>query len=226
MISKIARLIISAAKQGGGNPDSNLKLRYALEKARQISMPKDTIERAIKKGTGELEGAGFEEIAYEGYGPGGVAILMDILTDNRHRTAPEIKKMFENHGGNLGATGSVAWMFEKKGVFRFAKNAIAEDKLMEVALELGAEDVVADAEGFEVTCDPTSFLKVKEAFLARKLEPASAQVTQLPKSTVTLDAENARKVLALMDELDAHDDVQDSYANFDIPTEVMQEIGK
>lgn len=226
ILSKIARLIISAAKQGGGSPESNLKLRYALEKARQASMPKDTIERAIKKGTGELEGLSFEEVVYEGYGPSGVAVMVDVLTDNRHRTSPEMKKLFETHGGNLGASGSVAWMFEKRGLIQLPRSAIEEEKLLDVAIEAGAEDVVPVGENFQITVEPGSFLRVKAALEGAKLPLASAEVTQMPKSTVALGAEVARKVLALMEELDNHDDVQQTYANFEIPAEVLQEIGK
>lgn len=226
ILSKIARLIISAAKQGGGNPESNLKLRYALDKAREVSMPKDTIERAIKKGTGTLEDSNYEEITYEGYGPGGVAILIDGLTDNRHRTAPEMKKIFEVHGGNLGMTGSVSWMFEKKGMFLFKQSSIAEDKLMEMALDAGAEDVASTEGNFQVTCDPTQFLKIKEIFQGKGLTWESAEVTQIPKNTIPLNAEMAKNVLALMEELDNHDDVQQTYGNFEIPPEVFKEIGK
>ncbi len=225
--SKIARLIISAAKQGGGSPDSNLKLRYALEKAREASMPKDTVERAIKKGTGQLEGMNFEEIVYEGYGPDGVAVMVDALTDNRHRTAPEMKKMFETHGGNLGASGAVGWMFDKKGVLVLEEKTMAEDKLMELALEAGAEDVQRAGNQFHVLTAATGLPAVKSYFETKKVPFVSAQVTQIPKSTLTIsNVESAKKLISLMEELDNHDDVQQTYANFEVPEEILKAISQ
>jgi YebC/PmpR family DNA-binding regulatory protein len=224
--SKMSKAIIVAAKAGGGDPAMNLKLRYAIDAAKAISMPKDNIQRAIKRGTGELDGGNLEEILYEGYGPAGVAVLCEILTDNRNRTAPEIRKVFELADGKLGETGCVAWMFERKGLFVIPAAKIEEDALMELALEAGADDVRRVDNNFEVTCDPSAFQAVSDALAAHKIEPEMSQISRLPKSTVDLDAESARKVLKLMERLDDHDDVQNVSANFNIPEEAMAEIGE
>jgi YebC/PmpR family DNA-binding regulatory protein len=222
--SKLSKAVIVAAKMGGGDPDGNPRLRLAIADAKAARMPRDTIERAIKKGTGELEGANMEEIVYEGYGPSGVAIMVDILTDNRNRTAPEIRKMFEMHGGNLGGAGCVAWMFTKKGLFLVPAEKIDEDRLMELALEAGADDVRRSDENFEVTCDPASFSIVSDALEAAGVEVGMKQLTNVPNSTVDLDVNSARKVLKLMESLDDHDDVQNVSANFNIPDEVMAAV--
>jgi YebC/PmpR family DNA-binding regulatory protein len=187
-------------------------------------MPKDTIERAIKKGTGELEGGNLETVVYEGSGPAGVAVMCDILTDNRNRTAPEIRKIFEMSGGNLGATGCVAWMFDRKGVFIIAADKTSEDSLMELALEAGADDVRTVGDRFEITCDPASFAAVGDALEKAGIEPEMKQLTNVPKNTVDLDPDSARKVLKLMELLDDHDDVQNVSANFNIPQETMAAI--
>lgn len=222
--SKLAKGIIVAAKMGGGDPDANLRLRYAIDAAKAVSMPKDNITRAIKKGTGELEGGDLAEILYEGYGPGGVAVLCEILTDNRNRTAPEIRKVFELNGGKLGESGCVAWMFERKGVFIIAADKIDEESLMELALEAGADDVKHVGQEFEVTCDPSVYTNVSTAFEQRGIVPESNQISRIPTSTVDLDVENGRKVLALMEKLDDHDDVQAVASNFNIPDEAMAQI--
>jgi YebC/PmpR family DNA-binding regulatory protein len=222
--SKLAKQIIVAAKLGGGDPSANIRLRTAIDDAKAVSLPKDNIERAIKKGIGELEGGDVEEILYEGYGAGGVAILCDIMTDNRNRTAPEIRKIFELHGGKLGATGCVAWMFEKKGLFLFPADKVSEEALMEAALEAGADDVKAAGDQFEVLCEPDVYSDVSAALTAKGLVAESQQLTRVPKSTVDLDVETARKVLALMEALDDHDDVQNVSANFNIPSEAMAEL--
>lgn len=222
--SKLAKQIIVAAKLGGGDPDTNVRLRTAIDDAKAISLPKDNIERAIKRGTGELEGGDVEEILYEGYGPGGVAVLCDIMTDNRNRTAPEIRKVFEQHGGKLGATGCVAWMFEKKGLFVFPADKVSEEALMDAALEAGADDVTAAGDKFEVTCGPDVYMQVAAALTAGGLEPESKELTRIPKNTVDLDADTARKVLALVEVLDDHDDVQNVSANFNIPSELEAEL--
>jgi YebC/PmpR family DNA-binding regulatory protein len=188
-------------------------------------MPKDTIERAIKKGTGELDGGNMDEVVYEGYGPSGVAVMCDILTDNRNRTAPEIRKLFEIAGGSLGGTGCVAWMFDRKGLFMVAAEGTNEDKLMEVALEAGADDVKLVDHQFEVTCDQAVYSTVGDALEAAGVTVEMKQITNIPKSTVDLDADTARKVLKLMEALDDHDDVQNVSANFNIPEETMAEIG-
>src|SRR5436190_6278518 len=206
--SKLSRAIIIAAKNGGGDPNMNLKLRYAIDKAREVSMPKDNIERAIKRGTGELEGQTFDEITYEGYGAGGVAILVDVLTDNRNRTAGEIRKIFERTGGKMGSAGCAANQFERKGVFAIDAKTTDEDTLMGIVLDAGADDLKRSGDHFEVTCDAASFSKVQEALKANNITPASAEVTQLPKVPMDVDVEAGQKVLRLMDALEDHDDVQ------------------
>jgi YebC/PmpR family DNA-binding regulatory protein len=224
--SKLSKAVIVAAKMGGGDPDQNPRLRLAVADAKAARMPRDTIERAIKKGTGELEGANMDEILYEGYGPAGVALMVDILTDNRNRTAPEIRKMFEMHGGNLGGAGCVAWMFAKKGLFLVAADKIDEDRLMEIALEAGADDVRRSGDEFEVTCEPASYSAVSDALEAAGVEVAMKKLTNIPNSTVDLDATTAPKVLKLMEALDDHDDVQNVSANFNIPDDVMAAVGE
>jgi YebC/PmpR family DNA-binding regulatory protein len=222
--SKLSKAIIVAAKVGGADPALNLRLRYAIDDAKAVSVPKDNIERAIKKGTGELESVSFDEVLYEGYGPGGVAILCDILTDNRNRTAPEIRKIFEIAGGKLGATGCVAWMFDRKGLITIPASQTNEDALMELALDAGADDVREAGDSFEVICGPDVYTKVADAIAAAKLTPSSSEITRLPKDTVDLDVETGRTVLKLMEALDDHDDVQKVAANFNIPDEALAEI--
>jgi YebC/PmpR family DNA-binding regulatory protein len=225
--SKLARGIIVAARMGGGDPDSNLKLRYAINDAKAVSMPKENIERNIKKGTGELESESLDETIYEGYGPGGVAVMCEILTDNRNRTAPEIRKIFENYGGKLGATNCVAWLFERKGAFFIPIAQASEDKLMEVALDAGAEDIKDEGEVFLVTCPVDAFMAVAEALTAAGIEPESKQITRIPTNTVEVtDPEAAKNVLKLVELLDDHDDVQSVAANFSITDEVLAAAGK
>jgi YebC/PmpR family DNA-binding regulatory protein len=222
--SKLAKAIIVAAKSGGGDPAQNLRLRYAIIDAKAGNMPRDTIDRAIKKGTGELEGVNFEEILYEGYGPGGVAILCDILTDNRNRTAGEVRKIFEIAGGKLGATGCVAWMFDRKGLLEVPASQIDEEALMDLVLEAGADDVSHVGDNFEITCSPESFTSVCDAIEKANLKTELREITRLPKDTVDLDMSTAKIVLKLMDALDDHDDVQKVAANFNIPDEALAEI--
>ena len=222
--SKLARRIIVAAKAGGGNPDENLSLRYAIDDAKAANMPNDTIKNAIKKGTGELGAENYEPVMYEGYGPGGVAFLVDCLTNNRARTAPELRKIFERAGGQLGTTNCVAWMFEQKGVFAVGMDKTDEDALMELALEAGADDVVNQGDVFEVTCQPSAFAAVKQSLADRGVQVESASIAMLPKTTVAVDAPTAAKVLHLMETLEDHDDVQNVYGNFDIPDEVMTQV--
>jgi YebC/PmpR family DNA-binding regulatory protein len=224
LFGKLNRAIIVAARNGGGDPTMNLALRYAIDKGRKANMPVDTIERAIKKGTGDLVGENYESIIYEGYGPDGVAVLCDILTDNRNRTAGEVRKIFEVHGGNLGSTGCVAWMFERKGLFVIPADQTTEEALFELALEAGADDVSREGDAFEVTCPPESFQAVSEALQAAGITPGVAEVTQIAQSTVELNADSSRKVLKLMDALEDNDDVQNVTANFNIPDEIMQEV--
>ena len=221
--SKLSKAIMVAAKQGGGDPDTNNRLRTVIADAKAVSMPKDNLERAIKKGCGELEGNAFEEIVYEGYGPAGVAVMCDILTDNRNRTAPEVRKIFEKHSGNLGATGCVSWMFDRKGLFVIAADKSTEEQLMEVALEAGAEDIKSDGD-FEVLCDPDLFSDVRQALEDASIECLSAQVTRIPQNTVAVDSEYAATVISLMETLDDHDDVQNVSANFDISEEAMAQL--
>jgi YebC/PmpR family DNA-binding regulatory protein len=222
--SKLSKAIIVAAKIGGGDPNANLRLRYAIIDAKAGNMPKDTIDRAIKKGAGELEGVNYEEILYEGYGPSGVAILCDILTDNRNRTAGEVRKIFEIAGGKLGATGCVAWMFDRKGLIEIPADQTDEDSLMELALEAGAEDVRRSGSNFEIICDPDAFTSVSDAVDAAGLKTEVRKITRIPKDTVNLDAASARAVLKLMDALDDHDDVQNVAANFNIPDDALAAI--
>jgi YebC/PmpR family DNA-binding regulatory protein len=225
VFSKLSRYIIIAARSGGGDPDMNLKLRYAIDKARAVSMPKENIERAIKRGTGTLEGETYDEITYEGYGPGGAAILVDITTDNRNRTNGEIKKIFEKGGGKIGTPGSVAWMFERKGLIRIDAGKTSEEQLMEVALEAGAEDITRDGEQFEISCDPTNFTAVQEALTKAKLPLASTEITQVAKTPMDADKESQQKMLKLMEMLDDHDDVQNVYTNLNISEEVAAVAG-
>ncbi len=222
--SKLANAIIVAARAGGGDPATNLRLRYAIDEAKKLSMPKDNIERAIKRGTGEIAGDQLEEIIYEGYAPGGVAVLCEILTDKRSRTAPEIRNLFERHGGNMGSTGCVAYLFASRGLITIARSAIGEEELMELALENGAEDVKTESEHFEITCPPEEFQSLREALEAKELPLEQAQLTRIPETTVDLDAETGRQVLALLEKLDDNDDVQNVYANFNLSEEALAEI--
>jgi YebC/PmpR family DNA-binding regulatory protein len=219
--SKCARAIIVAAKSGGGDPASNLTLRYAIDEAKAANMPKDTIENAIKKGSGELGGESYESMVYEGYGPAGVAMLLEILTDNRNRTAGEIRKIFEKQGGNLGSSGCVAYIFTSRGQV-FVNRQVDEDTLTAAVLEAGAEDVIGDdPEVWQVVCPPSDFIKVREAIEAANLPIESAGITMLANTTVTVSGDDARRVLALIEALEEHDDVQKVYANFEIPDEEM-----
>src|SRR5256714_12244726 len=218
--SKVAKKIMIAAK-GGGDPRDNLSLRYVIEEAKAVNMPRDTIEKAIKKGTGELGGENYEAATYEGYGPGGVAIMIDALTNNRSRTAPDLRSIFEKHGGNFGASGSVAFQFTKQGVITIKSDAVEEDKLLEIALDAGAEDVKNEGEVFEVITTPTAYLKVKEAIDAAKIPTEAGEVTYMPNNTVAVpDPEIAQRILKLIDALDDNDDVQSVSHNADLPESV------
>ena len=223
--SKVARMIIVAAKNGGGDPSANLPLRYAIDKAKAANMPKDTIAKAIKKGTGELGAVNFEEVLYEGYAPGGVAIMVEALTDNRNRTVPEIKKLFEKHGGSLGASGCVNWMFSKKGLITVSTADAGEDELLEIALAAGADDMQNTGELFEITCDPAAYEQLKDTLKEKGIAIQVAEISMVPQNTVPVeDAATAKKIISLMDDFEEHDDVQNTYANFDIPDEVMNSI--
>ena len=221
VFTKIIREITVAARVGGGDPGGNPRLRTAVLAARAVNMPADNIDRAIKKGTGELEGVSYEEITYEGYGPGGVAVLVEVLTDNKNRTVGEIRKLFSRHGGNLGEAGCVAFLFEKKGYIQVDATKVDEDKLMSIALEAGAEDMQREESLFAVTTVPRDFERVRDAIVKGGIQPLSAEITKHPKSTVRLEGKPAEQMLRLMEELEEHDDVQHVYANFDIPEEIM-----
>jgi YebC/PmpR family DNA-binding regulatory protein len=226
--SKLSKDIIVAAKIGGsGDPDANVRLRVAVDAAKAVSMPKENILRAIKRGTGELDGGSLDEVLYEGYGPGGVAVLCEVLTDNRNRTAPEIRKIFDISDGKLGGAGCVAWMFEKKGLFVVSAAKIDEDKLMEIALEAGADDVRPSGDNFEVTCAPDTYMAVSQALAKAGITPESSELSRLPKSTVDIsDPDVARKILKLMNRLDDHDDVQNVASNFNIVEEILAQVSE
>ncbi len=222
--SKLARNVIVAAKAGGGDASTNLTLRYAIDKAKEANMPNDTIDKAIKRGTGELGGAEYVPVVYEGYGPGGVAFIVDALTDNVNRTAPEIKKIFEKAGCTLGTTNCVSWNFAIKGVFIVNVSDIEEDALMEIVLEAGADDIDNDGEVFEITCEVDQYETVKKALADASVTTQRAEIAKIPGTTIKVDASTAEKVLRLADAFEDHDDVQNVYSNFDIPDEVMAQI--
>jgi YebC/PmpR family DNA-binding regulatory protein len=217
--SKISRKIIIAAK-GGGDPRDNLSLRYTIEEAKAVNMPKDTIEKAILKGTGELGAENYEAATYEGYGPGGVAMLIEALTNNRSRTAPDLRAIFERAGGNLATSGSVAFQFTKQGIIGIKSDAVSDDKLLEVALEAGAEDVRNSGEFFEVITTPTSFLKVKEAVAAAGIPIEASEITNLPNNTIAIEGENAQKVLKMIEAFEDNEDVQTVSHNAELPESV------
>lgn len=218
--SKIARKIIIAAK-GGGDPRDNLSLRYVIDEAKAANMPKDTIEKAIMKGTGELGGENYENVTYEAYAPGGVAILIEGLTNNRARTAPELRSILEKAGGNLATSGAVAFQFVKQGIITIKSDAVGEDALMEVALEAGAEDVKNEGEVFEVITAPASYLSVKDAIAAASIAIEASEITNVPNNTIPIEGESAQKLLRLIDTLDDNDDVQNVSHNAEIPDSVI-----
>ena len=220
--TKIGREITVAVRLGGSDPTGNMKLKLALAKAKANNIPKDNIQRAIQKGLGSLDGSAYEELTYEGYGPGGVAVLVEIMTDNRNRTAADIRHLFSKNGGNLGESGCVAWMFKRKGLFVIEKETGAnEEDLMILALEAGAEDFKAEDDSFEIIAAPEDFDQVQEVFEKNNIQTSIAQITMIPETTVELSGSDAVKMLKLMEVLEDHDDVQEVYANFDIPDELM-----
>jgi YebC/PmpR family DNA-binding regulatory protein len=225
--TKITRELITAAKIGGGDPEGNSRLRQAINAARTVNMPNDNITRAIKKGTGELEGIVYEEYLYEGYGPGGVAVLVKVLTDNKNRTVADIRHLFSKNHGNLGETGCVNWMFTRKGSITVPKAGVAEEKLIELAIELGAEDVVNDPEAheYEVRCDADRFEDLKKGLEGKGVAIHTAEVAMVPQSTVHLEGKAADQMLRLMNALEESDDVQNVWANFDISDEAMEAFG-
>lgn len=221
VFTKLIRELTSAARMGGGDADSNPRLRTAVAAAKTANMPSDTIQRAIKKGTGELPGEVYEEITYEGYGAGGVAILVDVLTDNKNRTVAEIRHLFAKHGGNLGETGCVAWMFARKGVITLNTNQIDEDTLLELVLEAGGDDIKTEADAYEIVTAPEAFEDVRSTLEQKGLTFDVAEVTMMPQNTVPVEGKQAEQVLRLMEALDDQDDVRKAHANFDISDEVM-----
>jgi YebC/PmpR family DNA-binding regulatory protein len=221
LFAKLIRQVEVAAREGGGDPDMNPTLRTMFQKARDASVPMDTIERAIKRGTGELEGVTYEQITYEGYAPGGIAVLVEVLTDNRNRTGADIRSLFSRNGGNIAEPGAVAWQFDRKGQI-LVDRKVEEDDLMLVALDAGAEDIADDGELWRVTCAPTDLHKVRTAVEEASMAVDSADLTMVPQNTIALDdAETAKKVLRLIDALDEHDDVQNVHANFDIDDDIL-----
>jgi YebC/PmpR family DNA-binding regulatory protein len=223
LFSKLAREIIIAAKAGGGDPGSNMRLRTAIDRAREASMPNDNIQRAILRGTGGGEGVNYEEVTYEGMAPGGVAVLVVVQTDNRNRTASEIRNIFTKADGSLGA--SVGWLFEKKGLITIKKTAASEDEVLSRAIDAGAEDMKVTSDEYEITVAPEEFTKVKQALEAAGYRLSAADITLVPKSTVPVAGKDAQRVLRLLEALEDHDDVQHVYANFDIPDEVLEQVG-
>lgn len=222
--SKLARGIIVAAKSGGGDPNLNIALRYAIDKAKEANMPKDTIEKAVKRGTGDIDGANYEEVLYEGYGNNGVAIMCQVLTDNRNRTAAELRRIFEGKGGSLGSAGCVAWIFTQKGLFAIDKQEVDEETVMELALESGADDYKIVEQSYEITCAVDAFEAVKKALNDKEITTQVAEISQIPSNTVTLDENGSRKILNLMETLEDQEDVQNVYANFDISPEIMTKL--
>lgn len=225
IFSRINKELMVAARMGGGDPSANPRLRQAIASAKAENMPKDNIERAIKKGTGELEGVNYEEHVYEGYAPGGVALLIEVMTDNKNRAAADIRYVFNKRGGSLGEAGCVAWMFDKKGLIVFEQELVDEDEVLEVALEAGADDVITTEDQYEVHTELAAFESVKQAFDGQGLRYTMAEITMMPQNTVKVDDEaQAAQVLKLMDAIEDADDVQKVYANFDIPDEILQRI--
>ncbi|NOX97885.1 MAG: YebC/PmpR family DNA-binding transcriptional regulator [Nitrospirae bacterium] len=224
LFTKLIREISVAAKDGGGDPGSNARLRTAIQAAKDANMPAANIERAIKKGTGELPGVHYEEMILEGYAPGGVAVMAEIMTDNRNRTAAEIKHLFLKHGGRQGEPGCVSWLFQKKGLIIIDVGKSSEDKLLEISLEAGADDLKKDGDTFAITSSVENFQRVKEAFAKENIEYNLAEITMLPKNTVKIEGKGAEQVLRLVEALEEHDDVQNVYANFDVPDEILERM--
>jgi len=224
LFGKLSREVITAAREAGGDPASNNRLRAAIDKARAAGMPQDNIKRAIQRGTGEVEGVVFEAAIYEGYGPGGVAIMVEVLTDNRNRVVGDLRTTFARNGGNLGESNCVAWLFNKKGVIIVPREAVSEDRLLELVLEAGAEDMQSDESSYEIHTAPGDLEAVQQALEEAGIGLESAEVTMLPQTRVTLEQKEAQQVLRLVDALDDQEDVQQVYANFDIPDSIMESI--
>ena len=225
IFTQIIKEITIAAKSGGGDPSGNPRLRLAIDKAKSSNMPADNIKRAIMKGTGELPGVSYEDVTYEGYGPGGVALIIESVTDNKNRTVSEIRHLLERNGGKFGATGSVAWMFHKKGTIRTPKGAMTEDDMLSIVLDAGADDLRLDGDSFEITTSPEAFEAVKKAIEDQHIAIEEAEIHKVPENTVRVEGPDAEKVLKLMEALEEHDDTQHVYANFDIDEKVLSSFG-
>ena len=224
LFTKLIREITVAAREGGGNPDANPRLRTAIERARDANMPQDNIEKAIKRDTGELPGVTYETCIFEGYGPGGVAIMVEALTDNKNRTSSEVRNIFSKKGGNLAGSGSVAWVFNKKGYVLVDKSQVSEDELFAIVVDAGAQDLKTEGKSYEIFCQPQDFEKVKNALKGKGIKWQIAELTMVPTSTVKVTGNQAKQVLALIEALEDHDDVQKVYANFDIPEEILEQL--
>ncbi len=224
LFSKLSRAITVAAREGGPDPAMNMALANAIEKAKAESMPKDNIERAIQRGSGGAEGVNYESIVYEGYGPAGVAVIVEVLTDNKNRSAADVRNIFSKHGGQLAQTGAVAWVFERRGSIVVDATKYTEDDVMAAAIDAGADDVVSDGEEFQVLTQPADFTAVRDALTAAGIEFENAELTMIPKNTVKLEENDARKTMKIMDALEDNDDVQEVYANFDIPEEILEAL--
>jgi YebC/PmpR family DNA-binding regulatory protein len=227
LFTKLIREITVAAREGGGDINANPGLRLAVQKAKDANMPADNIDRGIKKGTGELEGVSYENVSFEGYAPGGVAVIVDVLTDNRNRATSSVRATFSKRGGNMAGAGSVSFQFDKKGVFMVKKSDATEDALLDTALEAGAEDLTSDEDLFQITCAPQDFDKVRTALTNKGVKLEASELSMVPKNTVMVeDPDTARKVLALVEDLEDNDDVQNVYSNFDIPDEILKQVDK
>ncbi|NQU95152.1 MAG: YebC/PmpR family DNA-binding transcriptional regulator [Candidatus Omnitrophica bacterium] len=224
VFTKLIREITVAARSGGGDVGANARLRMVVQKAKESNMPAENVDRAIKKGTGELEGVNYEEVVYEGYGPGGIAIMVDVLTDNKNRASSDIRNIFSKKGGNMAGQGSVNWIFEKRGYIVVNKNVIEEDKLMSIVLDSGAEDLKTEETTYAITTQPGDFENVKKALQDNKIKIETSEITNVPKNTIKVTGENAKKVLSLVSELEDNDDVQNVYANLDIPDDILKEM--
>lgn len=226
IFTKLIREITVAAREGGGDPNMNPRLRTAIDRAREANMPQDNVTKAIKRGTGEMPGMVFEQVMYEGYGPGGVAIIAEVLTDNKNRTSAEVRNLFSKRGGNMAGAGAVAWMFNRKGYILVEKEKIDEESLMEVVLDAGAEDIKTEGRNYEIISPMEDFENVKSALNGKDIPIASAELTMLPTSTIKVTGATAKQVLGLVEALEDHDDIQNVYSNFDIPEEELESLAK
>lgn len=227
IFTKLIKEITIAAKLGGGDPEKNPRLRKAIDDAKEVNMPMDNIKRAIMRGTGQIPGASYEEVVYEGYGPGGIAVMIEATTDNKNRTFNELRVILERHGGNMGTNGCVSWIFERKGFITVDKNSIPEEEIFNIAVEAGAEDIKLEGDVYEITTSTESFENVKEILKGKGINIASSETTMLPKNTIKVtDEEKAATIIKMMDELENHDDVKNIYSNFDIPSELLDKLMK